>query len=209
MFLRNRLLIGLLVLPLVWGFAVACDDEDVDEALDRARTEVPEAGTEISEGVEEARTKVRETGTQISEGVDEARTEVSERTDDDGTPEAGGAEAGATVEFVSPEDGDTVDGLDVTLEVDVDDFDVVDKLGEPAEDGEGHIHYYIDVDDVPTEPGQPAVTGDDRTYHATSEMSHTFDDVDPGEHTFAIQLVNNDHTPLEPPVVEEITITVE
>jgi len=190
-FVGNRLLIGLLVLPFVWGFAAACDDDDVDDALDTARTEV------------------RETGTQLSEGVDEARTEVSERTGGDGTPEAGGAEAGPGVSFASPEDGDTVDGPDVTLEVDVDDFDVVDKLGQPAVEGEGHIHYYMDVDDVPTEAGRAAVTGDERTYHATADTTHTFEDVEPGEHTFAVQLVNNDHTPLEPPVVEEITVTVE
>jgi hypothetical protein len=47
------------------------------------------------------------------------------------------------------------------------------------------------------------------TYHADATTEHTWEDVAPGTHTFAVQLVNNDHTPLVPPVVEEITVTVE
>jgi hypothetical protein len=187
---RKRFLLMLVVLPLVWGFAAACDDDDVDDVIDRAQTEVREGATEVREG------------------IDEARTEVADVVNGDDTPEAGGAEGQPSLEIASPEDGDTVDGDSVTVEVDVQDFDVVDKLGEENVDGEGHIHYYLDVDDVPTAAGEPAIT-DEGESAQTDDTSHTFDNLEPGEHTIAVQLVNNDHTPLEPPVVEEVTITVE
>jgi len=182
------LLVGAaLVLPFA-AFAAACDDDD--EA-------------EVEERIEDARTRV-------SEGIDDARTQVSDAFDGDDTPEAGGGEGddGPSVTITSPDDADSLAAGDVTIEVDVDDFDVVDKLGEPAVNGEGHVHFYMDVDEVPATAGQPAVT-DEGTYHATATTSHTWEDVPPGTHTFAVQLVNNDHTPLDPPVVEEITVTVE
>lgn len=87
-------------------------------------------------------------------------------------------------------------------------FDIVEKLGEAPEDGEGHVHFYIDVDDLPTEPGEPAVTDDRRTYHAAAQTSHRWQNVRAGTHTFAVQLVNNDHTPLDPPVTDEVEIRV-
>jgi hypothetical protein len=46
-------------------------------------------------------------------------------------------------------------------------------------------------------------------YHAEAVTSYTWQGVRPGTHTFAVQLVNNDHTPLEPPVTDQVTVTVE
>lgn len=86
-------------------------------------------------------------------------------------------------------------------------FQVVNKLGQPPASGEGHVHFYMDVAKVPTEPGKPAVTAQG-TYHATAGTSHTWEDVPAGSHTFSAQLVNNDHTPLSPPVSETVTVTV-
>ncbi len=83
---------------------------------------------------------------------------------------------------------------------------MVDKLSQASAAGEGHIHYYMDVD-PPTTPGQPAVTTED-TYAATADIYHTWADVSPGLHTFGVQLVNNDHTPLNDPVAAEVTVTL-
>ncbi len=94
----------------------------------------------------------------------------------------------------------------VQVTIEVSNFSVVSKLGQPDAPGEGHIHYYLDAE-PPTTPGQPAVTGPG-TYAATLEMSHTWENVEPGEHTFYVQLVNNSHTPLETPVVARVTINV-
>lgn len=182
----NRLL---LIAPFVLLSlaVVACDEDDVNDTIDDARTEV-------------------------SDVIDDTQTEIAE-IDDDETPDATAADQtpgdpnGPSVEITSPDDGDTVSGSSVTIEVDPSDFAVVDKLGEAPADGEGHVHFYRDVDDVPTTPGQPAVSAEG-TYHATATTEHTWEDLEPGTHTFAVQLVNNDHTPLDPPVVQEITVEV-
>ncbi len=122
--------------------------------------------------------------------------------------EAPDTEAQPSVTIVEPADGATVPAGDVTVTVEVSGFEVVDKLNAPATPGEGHVHFYMDVAQLPTTPGQPAVSAQG-TYHASATTSHTWTDVPSGEHTFAVQLVNNDHTPLEPPVVAEVTVTVE
>ena len=124
-------------------------------------------------------------------------------------PAEGEPGSGPALSIVTPENDSTIEAGDVDVEVDVDNFDVAKKLGEPAVQGEGHVHYYFDVDELPTTPGKPAVTADAKTYHAAATTSHTWKDVEAGEHTFGVQLVNNDHTPLEPPVTEEVTVTVE
>jgi outer membrane protein assembly factor BamB len=101
----------------------------------------------------------------------------------------------------------TLDGTSsVTVSTDVFNFDIVDKLGEAAVPGEGHLHFYLDVE-VPTTQGEPAVT-EEGTFMVTTNTSVTWENVEPGEHTFAVQLVNNDHTPLASPVVREVTVLV-
>lgn len=112
------------------------------------------------------------------------------------------------VEITYPQADATLTGSDVLVAIAVRGFNVVDKLGEDAKKGEGHVHYYLDVAQIPTTPGKAAVTDDDETYHATASTSHTWTDVEPGEHTLGVQLVNNDHTPLEPPSTHEVQITV-
>ena len=87
-------------------------------------------------------------------------------------------------------------------------FNIVNKMGQPPKSGEGHIHFYIDVAKIPTTPGKPAVTNDASTYHAAASTTFTWRNVKPGEHILGVQLVNNDHTPLEPPVTNQVKATV-
>ena len=116
--------------------------------------------------------------------------------------------AGPGAEITTPADGSTVPAGDVQVSVSVSGFEIVNRLGEPAVEGEGHVHFYLDVSEIPTTPGQPAVTAEG-TYHAEATTSYSWPDVQPGEHTLAVQLVNNDHTPLDPPVTAEVTVTVQ
>src|SRR3990172_9433977 len=118
------------------------------------------------------------------------------------------APRGPTVDILTPEDGGTVAAGGVEVAVAPSGFEVVDKLGQPAAANQGHVHFYLDVAEIPTTPGRPAVTAEG-TYHASAMTSYTWPDVPAGEHTFAAQLVNNDHTPLEPPVTAEVTVTAE
>jgi len=119
-------------------------------------------------------------------------------------------EAGeAAVTITAPESDATLEAGSVEVTVEPENFDIVNKLGQDPVAGEGHIHFYFDVDEIPTEPGKPAVTDDAATYHAAATTSHSWPDVEAGEHTFGVQLVNNNHTPLSPPVTAEVTVTVE
>jgi hypothetical protein len=116
-------------------------------------------------------------------------------------------ESETDVTITRPEQGSTVEAGNVTVSVDVKKFKVVDKLGQAPEDGEGHVHFYMDIGEIPTVAGEPATTKEG-TYHAQATTEFTWEDLEPGEHTFAVQLVNNDHTPLKPPVIAQVTVEV-
>jgi Domain of unknown function (DUF4399) len=127
----------------------------------------------------------------------------------EGTPAGDTAAAEEfTVSITTLENESTVDVGDIEVGVDVGDFKITDKLGEDPVPGEGHVHYYLDSGIVPTAPGKPAVT-EENTYHAEATTSYTWQGVRPGTHTFVVQLVNNDHTPLEPPATDQVVVTVE
>ena len=125
------------------------------------------------------------------------------------TPTPGQTTPTATfrISITLPEADSTVPAGDITVVAKITPrtFKLVDKLGEPSAPDEGHLHFYLDVA-PPTIPGQPAVTPAG-TFAATNERFHTWEDVAEGTHTLAVQLVNNDHTPFDPPVVAEITVT--
>ena len=110
-----------------------------------------------------------------------------------------------TIKIISPAEDDTILAGSVEVVVEVTNFNITNKLGQPNIPGEGHIHYYLDVE-PPITFGQPTTSSLD-TFAATTETSYTWEHVDCGPHTFSVQLVNNDHTPLEPPVTATITIT--
>ncbi|MDD1678160.1 MAG: hypothetical protein LUO93_03115, partial [Methanomicrobiales archaeon] len=110
------------------------------------------------------------------------------------------------ITITSPVDGATISSRDVTISVQVQNLTLVNKLGQANVAGEGHIHYFRDVE-PPTTPGQIAVTTPG-TYVPTANTSYTWMNLSPGMHNFSVELVNNDHTPLVPPVVETIDVTI-
>jgi hypothetical protein len=113
---------------------------------------------------------------------------------------------GPSITITSPANGSTISAGNVTVSVHVDDFSLVNKLGQASVSGEGHIHYFMDVK-VPTTPGKPAITASG-TYIPTADTSYTLMNVGPGMHNFSVELVNNDHTPLNPPQYSEVNVTV-
>jgi hypothetical protein len=115
------------------------------------------------------------------------------------------AELAPKITFLAPP-GNVYSIGDLTVSVIVTNFNVVDKQGQPAVEGEGHLHYYLDVD-VPTTQGEPAVA-EPGTWTTTASKTYTFHNVGSGTHTVSVQLVNNDHTPLNPPVVVSKTVVV-
>jgi alcohol dehydrogenase (cytochrome c) len=107
---------------------------------------------------------------------------------------------------MTPLDGTSLESGNITVSAMALNFKLVALLGDTNVAGEGHLHYFMDVD-APTVQGQPAVTSTG-VYTATANTTYTFSNVTPGTHTFSVELVNNDHTPLNPPVVAKVTVTV-
>ena len=111
-----------------------------------------------------------------------------------------------SVTIVSPAAGTTPPAGNITVTVEVDNFSLV-APGGAAVAGQGHLHFYLDVT-IPTALGAPAVTAPG-TYQATSAASAIWENVTAGSHTFGVQLVNNNHTPLSPPVTATVIVAVE
>jgi hypothetical protein len=110
------------------------------------------------------------------------------------------------VRIICPGDVEIVGPDNFTVTIAVENFHLVDELGKANVQGEGHIHYFLDVE-APTTPGVPAITTTGR-YVPTTDTSYTWLEVPGGFHIVAVELVNNDHTPLVPPVTDTITVLV-
>jgi hypothetical protein len=102
-----------------------------------------------------------------------------------------------------PFDGGILAG-NVTVTVDVADFTLVPP-GSNDRPGAGHLIYYLDVV-PPATAGTPAVSRPG-TYVVSSETRYTWERIPPGTHTFAAQLVSDDNTPLDPPVLDAVDVT--
>jgi hypothetical protein len=98
-----------------------------------------------------------------------------------------------------------VDAGTVLVTVVVRNFSVVDRIGEQNKPGEGHIVYFKDVI-PPTIPGLSVKT-QPGTFQISANTSCTWYNVSLDTHTFAIELVNNDNTPLSPPVIDAVDVT--
>ncbi|MDG6256959.1 MAG: PQQ-binding-like beta-propeller repeat protein [Methanomicrobiaceae archaeon] len=121
------------------------------------------------------------------------------------TPEPTIPEAAPMLAVLSPAEGDSVDAGNVTVEVEVTDFTLVEPTGQDNVPGEGHLHYYLDA--LPLDdPDEPAIP-EAGEYAVSIDTSYTWENVTPGEHVLAVQLVNNDHTPLVPVVAGVINVT--
>ncbi|HUI39923.1 MAG TPA: cupredoxin domain-containing protein [Methanothrix sp.] len=118
-----------------------------------------------------------------------------------------GAAGAPQIKIVKPEANATIAPGDVNVSVGVQDFSLVQKYGLANVAGEGHIHYFRDVA-APTAPGKIAVTANG-TWFNTVNTSFIWKNVSAGMHNFSVELVNNDHTPLTPPVTDEVNVIVQ
>jgi glucose/arabinose dehydrogenase/plastocyanin len=122
---------------------------------------------------------------------------------------AGCTTSSPLVTITSPQNGATITGGDVQVNAQVSNFRVVDKQGQASVAGEGHLHFYMDVTPVPSDPTKPAIPADAKAVWAhVSGTSYKFTNVPAGTHTFTVQIVNNDHTPVSPLVTASVTVTV-
>ena len=88
--------------------------------------------------------------------------------------------------------------FDVEVSIEVSGFNLVEKYGEENVEGEGHIiYYYVDP---PTFPFYPAYTFEGTNSNGTINTVFTWRNSPESYDIYAAQLVNNDDTPLNPPV---------
>ena len=122
---------------------------------------------------------------------------------------AGCASPAPVLDILSPHNGATVPSGDVTVTIRAGNFRIVDKQGQANVPGEGHVHFYMDAGTVPSSPGSPAIpSAPDIRWARVAGTEYTFTGVPPGTHTFTVQLVNNDQTPVIPPMYRSVTVTV-
>ena len=112
----------------------------------------------------------------------------------------------ARILILSPSSGSAIRENKVSLSVFVDLFRIVDKNGKANVPGEGHMVYYMDTA-APIKAGETALT-EPGSYSISIEKTHTWEGVSAGPHTFWVQLVNNDNTPLYPAVAAYVMVTV-
>ena len=116
-----------------------------------------------------------------------------------------------SIRIVSPGVAATIPSGNITISVNVRDFTNTFNTNRANVSGEGHIIYYMDVD--PAFVIDKAAFTAAGTYNSTSAISYTWPNVQPGVHTFSVQIVNNDNTPLSSPptaypAVDKVTVVV-
>jgi hypothetical protein len=106
--------------------------------------------------------------------------------------------AQARLEVMAPLNGSTIDGTSVAVDFVASGISIVpssvplEQAGlqpEANRPGEGHVHFMLDT--------WPVVVWE-------RNETYVFNDVPPGEHQLMVELVENDHSPLSPPVVQQI-----
>lgn len=119
------------------------------------------------------------------------------------TPPPASAPDGAEVYFVSPADGDEVEG-EVKVVFGLRNMEVV-PAGDMTENA-GHHHLLIDAPDVAMDAPLPST---EQIVHFGGGQTETTLTLAPGEHTLQLLLGDGLHRPHNPPVMsEKITITV-
>jgi hypothetical protein len=108
------------------------------------------------------------------------------------------AAQGPTLSVTGPKDGDVIKSNTVNITFTASNIKLVPTTISVAEagkhpevnrPGEGHLHFVLDL--------QPLVVWE-------KADPYTFTNVPPGEHQLAVELVQNDHSSLSPPVMQHI-----
>jgi len=122
------------------------------------------------------------------------------------SPTPGYSGAGPAGVFItSPEFDGGISAGNVSVTVQVSNFSLVNGTGRPFAPSEGHLLYFMDVT-PPTKPGSPALTLPG-TFESSVHTLYTWRNVSPGTHTFSVELVSSDNTPLIPAVIDSVDIT--
>lgn len=114
------------------------------------------------------------------------------------SPYASAAQTSPELVVSAPAEGAAITGTGVAITFQVSGLNLVPsgvplaeagKRPDANRPGEGHLHFMLDLLPIVVwERAEP----------------YTFNNIAPGEHQLMVELVNNDHSPLSPPVVKQI-----
>lgn len=137
--------------------------------------------------------------------VDNANSPLPVPVVDSMTVNVGAPKGTPQLSIVNPADGSSLPPGNILVSFDVGNFLISRQdMGVVNRKGEGHLIFYLD-EKPPVDAGVPATTD---TSIVSTELSHLWKAIGEGKHTFSAQLVNNDDTPLDTPVVVTINLDV-
>ena len=115
----------------------------------------------------------------------------------------------ASVTFVTPQDGDTVE-TPVAIELETDGFELV-SVDDPPAVGEGHLHILAEEDCVSAGEVIPGPSDDledaNEIFHFSDGQAEDEIDLDPGEYELCAQIGDTGHTAYGQ--TDTVTVTVE
>lgn len=120
------------------------------------------------------------------------------------------APAGPSMSITSPAAGATVSGATTRIEVAVSNFNLVDANLAPK-DGEGHLHFFIDVPASSFPAGKLIPIDDATKYVHAGKAPYTSRDIPlaRGQHTLTVVAANAAHIALAQPAPVSVTFTVQ
>ena len=135
----------------------------------------------------------KDSTTDDSPTADDSNTTTDDSTADDSTADDSEEPGTPLVAITSPAFGATINASAVQLSMTIQNFEISQDVGGSAHDGMGHYHIYVD---------------DAYRDFGTDLNSAWATRLSPGSHTIKIELVNNDHTSLNPVISDTVQITV-
>jgi hypothetical protein len=98
----------------------------------------------------------------------------------------------ATIEIVSPKQGEVIHGSTTELEAKLTGGEIVQQTSTDLQPDQGHLHVILD----------------DHLVTMTASTDSTLTDLTPGTHILQVEFVANDHAPFDPRVIAKVTFEV-
>lgn len=116
-------------------------------------------------------------------------------------------EAKPMLKIDEPKEGATISTNMVSIKSNYTFFSVIAHIGNRNVQGQGHLIYFKDIT-APTTLGRQ-ITNQTGTTVQSANSIYNWTNLAPGRHKFSVELVNNNNTPLNPPVVATVTVTIQ
>jgi hypothetical protein len=143
--------------------------------------------------------------TQACGGGEPAPEEAADSAAAPAPAPAAPAPGGATVSIVSPAEGASVPGPNVTVRLEASGVTIVAAANHDP--GTGHHHLFIDRDPTPLSDTIPAGVSDIR-HLGQGQTEFSVEGLAPGEHRIIAVIADWSHVPLNPPAVDTVRFTV-